>query len=78
VVSGEQITSRLNLNVGAVVQRDKLKVDLSGISETLLFPLWGRAKLSRECSWLFNDVKATEIVEKIDYDFSKFERILFG
>ena len=60
------------------MQRDKLKVDLSGVSETLLFPLWGRAKLSKECSWLFNDVKATEIVEKIDYDFSKFDRILFG
>jgi O-methyltransferase involved in polyketide biosynthesis len=60
------------------VKQDKLKVDLSGLSETFLFPLWGRAKLSNDCSWLFNDVRATESVEKIDYDFSKFDRILLG
>ena len=68
----------MNRNVGVALQQDKIKIDLSGLSETLLFPLWGRAKLSKECSWLFNDVRATEIVEKIDYDFSKFDKILWG
>ena len=51
------------------MQRDKVKIKLSGVSETLLFPLWGRAQLSKEYSSLFYDAKAIELVERIDYDF---------
>ena len=50
------------------MQHDKVKVKLSGVSETLLFCLFGRAKLSEEYSSLFYDAKAVELVEKIDYD----------
>jgi O-methyltransferase involved in polyketide biosynthesis len=52
------------------VQQDKIKVNLSGVSETLLLPLWSRAKTSRDHNSLFYDAKAVELVEKIDYDFS--------
>ena len=52
------------------MQQDKIKINLSGVSETLLMPLWTRAKFSEDRSSLFNDSKAIELVEKIDYDFS--------
>ncbi|MGB8311981.1 MAG: class I SAM-dependent methyltransferase [Halobacteriota archaeon] len=52
------------------MQQDKVKVRLGGVSGTLLFPLWGRAQLSKEYSSLFYDAKAIELVERIDYDFS--------
>ena len=55
------------------MQQDKVKISLSGVSETLLGPLWNRAKLSRERNSVLNDTKAIEIVEKIDYDFSKID-----
>jgi O-methyltransferase involved in polyketide biosynthesis len=54
---------------GASVNQGKAKVKLSGVSETLLIPLWARAKISREYSSLLNDSKAIEIIEQIDYDF---------
>jgi len=52
------------------MQHDKVKVQLSGISASMLGCLWGRAQLSKEYSSLFYDEKAIELVEKIDYDFS--------
>jgi len=52
------------------VQRDTVKIKLSGVSQTLLIPLWSRAKISRDYSSLFYDAKAVELIEKIDYDFS--------
>ena len=55
------------------MHQDKIKIKLSGVSKTLLIPLWGRAQLSKEHSSLINDTKAVEIVEKIDYDFSTFD-----
>jgi O-methyltransferase involved in polyketide biosynthesis len=54
-----------------------MKIDLNSIEMTLLFPLWGRAKLSREHNPLLNDIKAIELVEQIDHDFSTFDRIPF-
>jgi O-methyltransferase involved in polyketide biosynthesis len=55
------------------MHQDKIKIKLSGVSKTLLIPLWGRAQLSKGHSSLINDTKAVEIVEKIDYDFSTFD-----
>jgi len=52
------------------MQQDKIKVKLGGVSASMLFPLWGRAQLSKKYSSLFYDAKAVELVEKIDYDFS--------
>jgi O-methyltransferase involved in polyketide biosynthesis len=47
-----------------------VKVNLSGVPQTSLLALYGRAKISKECGLLFNDAKAVELVELIDYDFS--------
>lgn len=58
------------------MQQGKVKVTLSGVSETLLSPLWGRAKISTEHSALFYDAKAVELVEYIDYDFSALDKKL--
>jgi len=54
-----------------------MKIELKNIEETSLLPLWSRAKVSREYNNLFNDTKAIELVEKIDYDLSTFEENLF-
>jgi O-methyltransferase involved in polyketide biosynthesis len=56
------------------MQQDKVKISLSGVSETLLGPLWNRAKLSREHNSVLNDTKAIELLEKIDYDFSTIDK----
>jgi len=48
-----------------------MKIELKNIEETLLLPLWSRVKVSREYSSLFNDTKAIELAEQIDYDFSR-------
>lgn len=62
---------------GVDKQQDKVKVQLSGISQTMLGCLWGRAELSKRYSSLFYDEKAIELVEKIDYDFSTSDDVPF-
>jgi O-methyltransferase involved in polyketide biosynthesis len=51
-----------------------MNIDLSGVQETLLIPLWSRAKLSKENNSILVDLKAIDIVEKIQYDFSKIDK----
>jgi len=48
---------------------NKVKVKLSGVSQTLSTPLWGRAQLSKEHGSLFYDEKAIELAEKIEIDY---------
>jgi O-methyltransferase involved in polyketide biosynthesis len=60
------------------MQQDKIKVNLSGVSQTLLGPLWSRAKISRDHNSLFYDAKAIELTEKIDHDFSTRDKVLPG
>ena len=64
------------------MKQDKVKVQLSGVSASMLRCLWARAQLSKKYSSLFYDAKAIELVEKIDYDFSTsdvpFEGIMFN
>lgn len=45
--------------------------ELSGTPETLLIPLYCRARESQQPAPLLNDPKAAEIVSRLDYDFSK-------
>lgn len=47
--------------------------NLEGIPETLLIPLWARAVEAKQQDPIIKDDLSTKIVEKIDYDFSKFE-----
>lgn len=49
----------------------KLKVDLGPAQETLLIPLLGRAEETRCEDGILRDEKAVEIVDRLDYDFSK-------
>ena len=64
------------------MNQDKVKVQLRGISATLLMCLKGRADLSKAHSSLFYDAKAIELMEKIDYESSPtdipFPDILFN
>jgi O-methyltransferase involved in polyketide biosynthesis len=49
------------------------KIKLTGVQETLLMPLWGRAYETRKNKPLLVDKAALNIVESIDYDFSEIE-----
>lgn len=45
---------------------------LGTVQETLMIPLLGRVQVSKRNTGFFYDKKALEIVEKLDYDYSKF------
>ncbi|WXG41749.1 MAG: class I SAM-dependent methyltransferase [Candidatus Freyarchaeum deiterrae] len=53
-----------------------MKICLDSVQETLLLPLWSRAKLSREGNSILNDPMAVEIVENLDYDFERLDKNL--
>lgn len=46
--------------------------NLQGISETLLIPLWARAVEAEQTCPIIKDTKAAEIMNGVDYDFTKF------
>ena len=48
-----------------------IQFNLGQVPETLLLPLWGRAELTRAGSPILQDRVAAEIIDKLDYDFSK-------
>jgi O-methyltransferase involved in polyketide biosynthesis len=50
----------------------KAKVELGDIQETLLIPLYGRARDAAATRSVLSDTTAIELVESIDYDFTKF------
>jgi O-methyltransferase involved in polyketide biosynthesis len=52
----------------------KIKVELGDVQITMLMPLIGRAVMTRKNSRLINDPRAVEIVDSLDYDFSKWEK----
>ena len=60
------------------IHQGKVKVQLSGVSASMLGCLWGRAQVSKEYSSLFCDAKAIELVERIDYDLSMSDVLLQG
>ena len=49
-------------------------MEKDSIQETLVIPLYGRALCSRKFPQLFADQTASELLERIDYDFSALER----
>lgn len=51
---------------------------LTDIPETMLIPLWARAEESKRKTSLLRDDYALSIVERIDYDFSKFRKAKFS
>lgn len=48
----------------------KLKIDLAGVSRTLMMPLAGRYIISKANPKLFYDAKSVELVKSLDYDFA--------
>jgi len=50
-----------------------IKIDLGAVQETLVIPLWARAKDAEKNNPIVGDIYARDIVARIDYDFSKFE-----
>jgi len=46
------------------------------VEETMLGPLWARAKYSQLYPELLNDLKAIDIIKNVDYDFSNIEDYL--
>ena len=50
-----------------------MKIKLDGVMETLLITLYIRAKDAESPKPYLGDNKSREIIQQIDYDFSKFE-----
>ena len=46
------------------------------VQETMLGPLWARAKYSKLYPEILDDKRSSEIITKIDYDFSKIQEYL--
>lgn len=51
-----------------------MNINLDGVSETLLITLYAKANESKRKDAIIKDLKSEEILEKIDYDFSKFKK----
>lgn len=51
----------------------KYNVSLSGVPETMLIPMYARACESKKKNPAFFDQYAVELIDKLDYDFSKFD-----
>jgi O-methyltransferase involved in polyketide biosynthesis len=49
---------------------EKIAFELGNVQKTLLLPLWGRAMEAKKSHPLLVDLKAVEVLEKVDYDFS--------
>lgn len=52
----------------------KMKVELGDVQITMMIPLIGRAVETRKKSGLIDDPRAVEIVETLDFDFSRWEK----
>lgn len=52
-----------------MTDHDRLRPELAGVPETLLWPLWNRAQESQRADALVTDPMAEDLVARIDYDF---------
>ena len=50
-----------------------IKIDLGTVQETLMIPLWARARETEKNNPVVYDTYAKNIIERIDYDFSQIE-----
>lgn len=55
---------------------EKIDVELGSVAETLLLTLWGRSKHNEEQNPLLLDPMASNIVRRLDYDYSRIDRSL--
>ena len=49
-----------------------MRIELTGVPETLLWNLWNRAAEARRPDSVLKDPKAVELVDQIDYPFDQF------
>lgn len=52
---------------------EKMHIEPNTVQETLVIPLWGRKYCSEIYPEIYNDPRAAQIMEKLDYDFSALE-----
>ena len=52
---------------------DKVHIEKNSVQETLVIPLYGRKLCTERFPRLFQDQKAVELIERLDYDFSALE-----
>ena len=52
---------------------DKVPIEKNSVQETLVIPLYGRKLCTERFPRLFQDQKAVELIERLDYDFSALE-----
>lgn len=57
-----------------VLRQSKIKPVLNGTAETMLQSFYARAQYSKSKKHKFYDAKAVELVDQIDYDFSKAQK----
>lgn len=50
--------------------RQDVNLEIGSVQETMLIPLWGRAKFSRLYPEFINDLEAEKIIDDLDYDFT--------
>ncbi len=51
-----------------------MKLQLSNVQETLLMPLWARAKYSKKNNPVLCDHKASEIIQSVEYDYFRLDQ----
>lgn len=52
----------------------KYHIEKNSVQETLVIPLYGRKLCTKRFPNLFQDKKAVELIDKLDYDFSDLEK----
>ena len=50
---------------------EKITINRGTVQETLVFPVFGRKVANEKYPSVFRDTKARQIMEKVDYDFTK-------
>jgi O-methyltransferase involved in polyketide biosynthesis len=58
---------------GGNMNNQDIRISLGAVQETLMLPLWARARETEKDNPVVCDTYAKNIVEKIDYDFSRIE-----
>ena len=54
---------------------EKIKIEKDSVQETLMLPLYGKAAVMELYPGIFHDEDCTRIMENVDYDFSKLEKM---
>lgn len=52
----------------------KIHIEKNTVQETLIIPLYGRKMCTEQFPNLFQDLKAVELINRLDYDFSDMEK----